>query len=761
MKLYLTRGRGAAIILLLILVNAFGGWRVAAADDAAVWGQAIVLATEFDEKPFREVNIPAWLLDITRYAYMGEGDLDDAAACGVQMCALTVGDPRYAYWASRLIARDPGLPADHLAKIIGAYKQRGLRVIGALPPCLQAQAWQQHPDWRVISQFNGPVPELDLKQHPEAGSLCQLGPWGDFFIDLLCECLTQYPQLDAFSFDGIHHGGPCYCQHCREAYRKEAGAEIPQGGMSNPEMRRYQLFMDRRMERFVEKMQTRLRAIKPEIALVTWTTQAGRFGHMREIPRSMSTRMNLLFDAPAQEFWMDESNRGTTIVPAFANAYLWAVSNHRHCFSEAYMMSHGNPYGTDSFPPHETLTRALFIISQGGQASLSMGWNERIKEAVKTSFTEIKRRSPWLTHKEPEPWAALLMSDYTRVFYGQDPGAVEERYLAHVFGMFRAALEEHLPVTVINDWNLNQADLAPYKLLLLPNAACLSAAQMDAIRSFVQKGGGLVASLDTSLCTETGVPRRDFGLSDVLGAHYLGPAGRAHTNREALDVNFAKGLDESYWQKRRDIHHFTRSPHPVTTHPLLDQYLGQREVVFKGSAVRVECAGGAEGAIGMLAGEANEPKIPAVIARSCGKGKVVYLPAGMDSAYYLYAYPYERIILAQAMRWAAASEFGVKVQAPMCVQATFFRQKKEGERLVIHLFNGINSTAHHAYANDDAPLREEAVPVHDIKLRLTGYHPRRIHVEPAGTDLEAKRDGEVLTLALPPLPIHYLVVVEL
>ena len=58
----------------------------------------------------------------------------------------------------------------------------------------------------------------------------------------------------------------------------------------------------------------------------------------------------------------------------------------------------------------------------------------------------MQKRKPWLTHKTPEPWAALLMSDNTRIFYGRSAGQVEERYLANVFGTFRAALEEHLPV---------------------------------------------------------------------------------------------------------------------------------------------------------------------------------------------------------------------------------------------------------------------------------------------------------------------------
>ena len=35
---------------------------------------------------------------------------------------------------------------------------------------------------------------------------------------------------------------------------------------------------------------------------------------------------------------------------------------------------------------------------------------------------EVKRRKPWLTHKKPEPWAALVMSDNTRNFYGRMAG---------------------------------------------------------------------------------------------------------------------------------------------------------------------------------------------------------------------------------------------------------------------------------------------------------------------------------------------------
>ena len=82
--------------------------------------------------------------------------------------------------------------------------------------------------------------------------------------------------------------------------------------------------------------------------------------------------MNLLLDAPDQEFWLDETNRGTTIVPAFANAYIWATTNHRVAFSEPYILSHGNPYGKDSFPPHEILRRMMLALTYGASPSIAV-----------------------------------------------------------------------------------------------------------------------------------------------------------------------------------------------------------------------------------------------------------------------------------------------------------------------------------------------------------------------------------------------------
>ena len=118
-------------------------------------------------------------------------------------------------------------------------------------------------------------------------------------------------------------------------------------------------------------------------------------------------------------------------------------------------------------------------------------------------------------------------------------------------------------------------------------------------------------------------------------------------------------------------------------------------------------------------------EVPAVLTRTHGKGKVVYLAAGFAAAHYLYAYPYYRLMLASAMRWAASQPPPVEVQAPMCVHATVVRQTKEkAKRLTVHLYNDLNTTTFHGLPDNDVPLREESVPIDEIHVRFSKrYRP--------------------------------------
>ncbi len=736
----------------------------------AIWDGAI-MSQPFDKTPFRQIQIPEWVESTIGCGYTLSGmDFEHralAAKHGVTISEMGFVDPFYPYYDSKLLKkRSPHVPLGRLEKDIAEYKKLGVRILGVYPPCLQGEVYETHPEWRRISTNTTTIPTIDMQKYPHGGMLCLLGPYGDFFIDVLAEIVTKYPDVDAFSFDGLHYAGVCYCASCRADFRKETGGEIPNADLNDPAFRRYQHWADRRMEDLIRRMQNRLKAIKPEIALVTWTTNAGRYGHFLSIPRNMPSRMNLLLDAPDQEFWLDESNRGATVVPSIANAYIWATTNHRVAFSEPYLMSHGNPYGKDSFPGHEVLRRMLLSVTYGVQPSIAVGQPKNMQQSIYDALDEVNKRKPWITHKKPEYWGAILLSDNTRNFYGRTSGAVDDRYMSNVFGMFRAAMEEHLPMNLINDWNLNDEELARYRVLVLPNAACLDDKQVQAIDRFVQNGGGLVATLDTSAFNEFGDPRPKMALANVLGVQHKGLIGATPSaaKLESLDVNFAKAVGPDYWEKRKNVFEVKLEAQSFLDEKRLRAYVGESPVTFKGPAVKAATTDSRRQihAYMRVHGTQGGFDYPAVMARTHLKGKVVYLAAGFDSAYYLYAYPYQRIVLKQAIVWSAGKKPPVQIDAPMCVQATVMRQKKDGERLVVHLYNDVNTTAFHAFPNDDVPLREETLPIHDVTVTLDPlYSVRKVHLEPEGQELPVSKTPEGLRVVVPKLEIHAMVVCEL
>ena len=172
------------------------------------------MAQPFDKEPFREIRIPEWVRNTVGCGYtlsgMNTEQRTRAAKAGVAISELGFVDPFYAYYDSQLLERrSPHVPLGSVEKDIAEYKRLGVRILGVYPPCLQGEVYEKHLDWRRIDTNTREIPSIDLQKFPHGGMLCLLGPYGDFFIDVLAEILTKYPDVDAFSFDGLHYGGVC------------------------------------------------------------------------------------------------------------------------------------------------------------------------------------------------------------------------------------------------------------------------------------------------------------------------------------------------------------------------------------------------------------------------------------------------------------------------------------------------------------------------------------------------------------------------
>lgn len=114
-------------------------------------------------------------------------------------------------------------------------------------------------------------------------------------------------------------------------------------------------------------------------------------------------------------------------------------------------------------------------------------------------------------------------------------------------GMAQALVELHVPFNVVLDEDLTANH--GYRVLVLPNSACMTARDVEGIRRFVAGGGGLVATGETSLYDERFRIRGDFALSDVFGVHH-GQAAPDIVKREYGEGRcaFLTGSpDERFW----------------------------------------------------------------------------------------------------------------------------------------------------------------------------------------------------------------------
>jgi hypothetical protein len=366
----------------------------------------------------------------------------------------------------------------------------------------------------------------------------------------------------------------------------------------------------------------------------------------------------------------------------------------------------------------------------------------------------------------PLSWAAMLVSERTRTFYGRmesaqraDVEAANRRYMWGLWGSFRALSEAHLPVNLLRDEDLTQEQLHPYRLLLLDNAACLTPTAMEAIRAFVRAGGGLVATYETSLCSPEGEKLSDFGLPDLLGTRYEG------------DLKLNGGLTAT--ENRGPIF---LGDHAITNDPEIRRFAyrpiyysaGDRRtqkafdsLPFAGGALRVKPLDPATeiATIGM------DERAPAILAHKYGKGRVVYIPLNLGQSYFFYSYPHLRMLLSRAVQWAAGTPPPIRVQGPSILRSTFFEQNDAG-RWVVHLLNDMSSLGRISpgfslteYVSV-MPIREEVIPLHDIVVTFQDPSIHRAHLEPEGKDLPLQRHSGLTSVTVPVLDLHSMVVAE-
>jgi hypothetical protein len=386
----------------------------------------------------------------------------------------------------------------------------------------------------------------------------------------------------------------------------------------------------------------------------------------------------------------------------------------------------------------------------------------------------VKEREPFTTGAKSLKWAAMLVGESSRLLYGL-PGARletplgawigsgvdtpdigklapgERRMPAHMesaVGVFRAMMEDHLPLDILIEPDVeNLRTLRQYKVLILPNAACLSARAIETIRAFVRAGGGLVSMQESSMCDEFGDRRKDFGLSDVFGARFKGTE-----DFSARWPNYPKWTEVYVGIAGPDLH-------PIMDDPVVRSGYrrGSDRLQYIGWMTNVELAPAAK----QLGRRLSAPvEWPFMALNTYGAGRSVYLAEDMGQAYFIAPYPYQRRLITNAVRFAAGQNHPpVRVEAPLCVQAAYYTQNG-GKRTVVHLLNEINTSANRAIPENNPSVREETLPIADIRVSIADANVKTAFQEPGHYALPLKKTAFGVEVLVPRLTLHSMVVFE-
>ena len=201
---------------------------------------------------------------------------------------------------------------------------------------------------------------------------------------------------------------------------------------------------------------------------------------------------------------------------------------------------------------------------------------------------------------------------------------------------------------MVHDRLLDAEHVDPFKTLILPAVAALSDEQCQQLSAFVERGGSLVATYETSLCDEWGARRKDFGLADLFGVSFRGtrrgpdaelvPAARGPIRGRTGAIPLLAGLEDAPRIINGTYRLDVEANRPLGSPPLtlIPSYPDlPMEKVYPRTA---------------------KTDIPQVYLRELGAGRVVYFPWDIDRVFWELLCADHGLLLRNAVRWATNEE---------------------------------------------------------------------------------------------------------
>ncbi len=555
--------------------------------------------------------------------------------------------------------------SDPVGDMVNGCRKMNMSVILRTDPHATRQdMYDAHPDYIAVTV------DGQKRRHwanPDLWVTCALGPYNfDFMRQINIEIMQRY-KPDAIFSNRWHGHGLCYCEHCKANFKNASGLDIPlKVNRLDPAYQKWLAWQTDRLKELWFLWDADIRKQQ----------STARF-----IPNGFPDK--LLTGKYADFFFADQQAR-KGVIPPWSNAMgakelrgglgmkpvigIFSVG-----IEEEYRWK-------DSVQNDAEISIWVAECVSGGMKPCFVKFGAVIRDkrwmnSVEKMYQVYSKHEKYLRNIAPMARVAMVYSEQTNNKYGGKPWQESSRDHAH--GMYHALVEDHMPFEMVNDKLLDAEHLKPFKLLILPNIAAMSNEQCDQIKKFVEGGGSIVATFETSLYDEEGKPRSDFGLADLLGISY---------------DNAVEGpMRNSYLRLKPDA--ATKKFHPVVN-GLEDAY----KIINTVYQVKVKPNGNFPSPVTLIP---TYPDLPMedvyprveetdtreLYLREVGKGRVVYIPGDIDRTFWqLMATDHGRL-LRNSIRWALNEDPLIDVKAPGVIDVAVWQQKKS---MTVHLVNLTN-----------------------------------------------------------------------
>ena len=597
--------------------------------------------------------------------------------------------------------------------------------------------YDAHPDWIMVDASGNKVKH---PSDPDFWITCPLGPYNFEFLTAVHEEIMRMYMVDGIFTNRWAGSGMCFCEHCQKNFRAFSNLDLPRThNPQDPSRKQYIVWRQQRLFELWRLWNSKIQAINPNASYIA---NAGG-GALSEL--DMKTVGDL-----APTLFADRQGRSGLMPP-------WANGKN----GKEYRATMGNKAIVGIFSMGlEDKYRWKDSVQSGDEIRLWVA--DGIAHDLRPWFTKFDckvidpRWLPvvegiykwhaanvaYLRNDRPLARVGMVYSQQTANFYGGDEAHVKVEDPS--LGFYQALVEARIPFEMVHDRLLDRDHTAQFKTLILPNIAALSTAQCRQLQEFVEGGGSIVATFETSLYDEWGVRQKNFGLASLFGVDYGGK-----TEGPMLNSYLSLNKDKASGQY----------------HPLLKGYENAVRIINGANQAVVKPNG--EG-IYPLQVVPTYPDLPmeevyprkdaplgqvGAVARTVGKGRVVYLPGDIDRTFWETLDFDQAKLLRNAVLWATDEPAPLTVEGKGVLDVSLWTQKNS---MTAHLVNLTNPMMMKGPIREIIPITKQ-----DVSIRVpAGKRVKDVHLLVSGAKPRYTNQNGLIRLEVPSIDLHEVVAVD-